>query len=131
MEVSGAIPFVTVLIQFVRSIRASLKDPEFQALFLLVAILLASGTIFYWRMEGWSVLDSLYFSVTTLTTIGYGDLSPSTAASKVFTIFYVFIGIGIIAGFANAIAQRPIARRTERRTARRSRHEREDEHREE
>ena len=44
-------------------------------------------------MEGWNLLDSLYFSVVTLTTIGYGDLSPSTAASKIFTIFYIFVGL--------------------------------------
>jgi voltage-gated potassium channel len=52
------------------------------------------------------LLDSLYFSVITLTTIGYGDLTPSTAAGKIFTILYVFIGLGLILGFLNAIAAR-------------------------
>jgi hypothetical protein len=75
------IPFITVLIRYVRAVRASLKDPAFQALFFPVVITLVFGTVFYWQAEGWSVLDSLHFSVTTLTTIDYGDLSPSTAAS--------------------------------------------------
>lgn len=123
--------FITVLLRFVRSVRASAKDPEFQALLFLVAITLASGTVFYWRVEEWSVLDSLYFSVVTLTTIGYGDLAPSTAASKVFTIFYAFIGIGLIVGFVNAIARRSVARRGERRAARRSRRSEDDERRDE
>jgi voltage-gated potassium channel len=74
-------------------------------------VTLASGTLFYSRVEGWSTLDSLYFSVVTLTTVGYGDLAPSTAAAKVFTIFYIFVGIGIILGFVNAVAERSIERR--------------------
>jgi len=61
-------------------------------------------------MEGWNLLDSLYFSVVALTTIGYGDPSPSTAASKIFTIFYIFVGIGIILVFVNAVAERAMER---------------------
>ena len=56
--------------------------------------------------EGWSLFDSFYFSVITLPTIGYGDLSPSTTAGKIFTIVYIFVGLGIILGFVNAIAER-------------------------
>ena len=51
-------------------------------------------------------MDSLYFSVITLTTMGYGDFSPSTRAGKIFTMFYIFVGIGIISGFVNAVAER-------------------------
>ena len=36
-------------------------------------------------MEGWSVLDSIYFCVTTVATVGYGDVVPSRDASKLFT----------------------------------------------
>ncbi len=46
------------------------------------------------------LLDVFYFSATMLTTVGYGDLAPSTAAGKPFTVFYIFAGIGIIVGFA-------------------------------
>ena len=105
------IPFFVILIRFARAFWRSLKDPEFQALFFLVLVTLVSGAVFYRQVEGWSLLDSLYFSVATLTTVGYGDLSPSTAAGKIFTIFYIFIGLGIILGFVNAVAERSIQQR--------------------
>ncbi|MGB3633341.1 MAG: potassium channel family protein [Rubrobacteraceae bacterium] len=102
------VAFLTVLVRFVRTTWQSLKDPKFQALLFVVFVMLTAGTLFYRNVEGWSMLDSLYFSVITLTTVGYGDLSPSTGASKVFTIFYVFVGVGIILGFVNVIAERSL-----------------------
>jgi voltage-gated potassium channel len=44
----------------------------------------------------WSLPEALYVSVVTLTTVGYVDLTPSTAVvGKVFTIVYILVGIGI------------------------------------
>ena len=57
------------------------------------------------------MLDSPYFRVITLTTAGYGDFSPSTTAGKNFTMFYIFIGLGIILGFVNAVAERSMEHR--------------------
>src|SRR5215210_1848234 len=105
------IPFFVILQRFLRALWYSLRDPEFQALFFLVVVTLASGTLFYSSVEGWTLLDSLYFSVITLTTVGYGDFSPSTTAGKIFTMFYIFIGIGIILGFVNAVAERSMQQR--------------------
>lgn len=48
-------------------------------------------------------IDALYFSIITLTTIGYGDFSPQTTEGKVFTIFYIIVGIGVILAFINTI----------------------------
>jgi voltage-gated potassium channel len=67
------IPFFVILQRFLRALWLSLKDPEFQALFFLVIVTLASGALFYFSVVGWSLLDSLYFSVITLTTAEYGD----------------------------------------------------------
>ena len=61
--------------------------------------------IFYHGVEGWGWLDSLYFSVITLTTVGYGDFAPKTDAGKVFTIIYILVGLGILAGFISLMAQ--------------------------
>jgi len=71
------------------------EDPEFRALLILLTTLLAGATYFYWHVEGWSVVDSLYFSVMTTSTIGYGDLVPTTTFSKLFTIIFAILSIGI------------------------------------
>jgi hypothetical protein len=53
-------------------------DPEFRSLVFLVFLTLVGGTIFYTTVEGWSVVDAFYFSLTMLTTVGLGDLAPET-----------------------------------------------------
>lgn len=63
-------------------------------LWALVTLLV--GVFVYHRLEGWSYLDALYFSVISLATIGYGDLTPTTDIAKLFTIFYVINGIVIL-----------------------------------
>ena len=107
--------FVTVLIRFENAVWRSWRDPEFRGLLTLVVVTLLVGTLFYRQAEGWSLLDSPYFSAVTLTTVGYGDLSPSTAAGKVFAILYIFTGLGIVLGFVNAVAERSLERRSEER----------------
>jgi len=73
-----------------------LLDKKARPVFIYVAVMIATGTIFYHWVEGWDYLDSLYFVVVTLTTIGYGDLAPSTPLSKWVTIFYGLNGVAIL-----------------------------------
>jgi len=80
------------------------KDKNFQAIFIITLILLLSGTIFYSSEEGLSILDALYFSVTTLTTVGHSSFVPQTSLGKVFTIFYIFAGTGLTFGVVTRIA---------------------------
>jgi uncharacterized membrane protein YciS (DUF1049 family) len=77
------------------------KDRAYRNLSISTLLVLANGMIVYHFVEGWRWLDSLYFSVITLTTVGYGDLSPQTDFGKIFTIIYILTGIGIIFGFIN------------------------------
>ena len=80
-------------------------DPEGKLILASVAALLAVGTVVYSILEGWSLVDSLYFSVVTLATVGYGDLTPTTDVAKLFTIGYILTGIGIVAAFASEVAK--------------------------
>ncbi|MEZ4580395.1 MAG: potassium channel family protein [Caldilineaceae bacterium] len=64
------------------------NQPHWSSLSIWFTILLAIGSTFYHVDEGWSWLDSLYFCVITLATVGYGDLAPTTPEAKVFTIIY-------------------------------------------
>ncbi len=76
--------------------------------FLLLALtigILALGTGFYHYFEGFSVVDSFYFSVITLATVGYGDLYPTTEIGKLFTAGYVISGIGILIAFAEVFVK--------------------------
>lgn len=76
------------------------------------------GTVFYHLVERFSWLDALYFSVVTLATVGYGDFAPKTAAGKVFTIFYILIGITIFVALARVVLARFIDRRMSREESR-------------
>jgi voltage-gated potassium channel Kch len=76
----------------------------------LVFFTLLTGTIFYSLQEGWSLVDALYFSVTTLTSVGLGDLAPTTTIGKLFTVVYIFSSLGLIAGFINTIVRETLSR---------------------
>jgi len=53
------------------------------------------GTILFHRLESWTWIQSFYFSVVTITTVGYGDLIPSNDMSRLFTAIYLLIGVSI------------------------------------
>lgn len=60
-------------------------------IYILVNIIVGAA-IFHW-LEDWDWLDSFYFVIITLTTIGYGDFHPTTPVTKLFTIFYSINGV--------------------------------------
>lgn len=60
---------------------------------MIPAALILVGTLGFLLIEGKSLLDSLYLTVITLTTVGYGDVKPDTDAGKVFTMFLALGGI--------------------------------------
>lgn len=74
--------------------RSLLHTVEKTAILFLSYI--AVGLAVYCSSEGWAVVDSLYFITCTFTTVGFGELSPTRSATKVFTIFYSFAGIYMI-----------------------------------
>ncbi|MDG1296168.1 MAG: potassium channel family protein [Saprospiraceae bacterium] len=87
---------------FIRTVLTFFKDKQYRDLIFTSAVIIGMGTVSYHYLEGLSWFDSAYFSVITLSTVGYGDFSPQTTGGKIFTMFYVIIGIGIILSFVNA-----------------------------
>jgi hypothetical protein len=84
---------------------------NFQLLALASLIMLVNGTWIYRSLEDWSWVDSFYFSAVSLTTVGYGDITPATDKGKLFTVLYLFVGIGIIASTINNLIKNQAAKR--------------------
>lgn len=82
----------------------------YRVLLAAAVVTLAIGTVVYHTVEHFSWLDSYYFSVITLATVGYGDLTPHTPFGKIFTTFYIFIGVGIITTFISYAIRRRASR---------------------
>ena len=62
----------------------------------MVVLWIGIGTVAYQRLENWTLIQSLYFSVSTLSTVGYGDLVPTTDISRLFTSFYILFGVAVV-----------------------------------
>jgi hypothetical protein len=90
--------------------RRIFKDSELKALVFFAAIIVAGGTVFYTLAEGWSIVESFYFCVTVLTTVGFGDLHPTHTVSRLFTAGYMILGIGFVLGFISVAARQTITR---------------------
>ncbi|MBU2982377.1 potassium channel family protein [Lentibacter algarum] len=73
-----------------------------KSLFALLLMVVGVGTVFFRHVEGWSWIDAYFFTVVTLSTVGYGQLVPATVIGKIGTTFFIFFGLGI---FALAIQQ--------------------------
>ncbi len=73
-----------------------------KALFTLLIFVVTIGTVFFHYVEGWSWIDAYFFTVVTLSTVGYGQLVPATVIGKIGTTVFIFFGLGI---FALAIQQ--------------------------
>jgi len=73
--------------------------------FVILVVILFIGSLGYMSIEGWGFLDSLYMTVITITTVGFGEVREVTVIGRVFTIFIIFFGIGIIAYILGMVAQ--------------------------
>ncbi|PIZ51220.1 hypothetical protein COY27_04315 [Candidatus Woesearchaeota archaeon CG_4_10_14_0_2_um_filter_33_13] len=83
------------MVDFIYTTRSTLKTRMLMLIITVVALLII-GTFVYHAVEDWSYMDAFYFSSISLSTRGYGELHPTTAFSKIFTVFYLFIGVAFI-----------------------------------
>lgn len=90
---------------YLRAVFGALTHQSVRPYLLVVAGLLAIGAVFYSVVEGWHPLDAAYFSVATLSTVGYGDVAPRTNLGKLFTMVYILIGLGVLGTFIATVAK--------------------------
>ncbi len=74
---------------------AEVRDRLLGVAGLLLACIVA-GTLGYHFIEGWPLFDSLYMTVITLATVGYGETHPLSTAGRIFTMFLIMGGIGMV-----------------------------------
>ena len=74
-----------------------MTDLNTRLILSLAVAVIAIGTVFFHFVEGWSWIDAYFFTVITLSTVGYGSLVPATVVGKLATTVLIFVGIGIIA----------------------------------
>jgi len=61
-----------------------------------VLLAIAVGTVVFYLVEGWSLLDSLYVTAQTVTTVGYGDITPRTPWGRAFATLFMMVGVGVV-----------------------------------
>jgi len=90
-------------------------------LLLIAAGVIASGSFVIFSVESEhpdsqinSMLDAVWWTVATVTTVGYGDIVPVTDTGKIVAIFFMFFGIGILALFISVLATQFYKRRFEK-----------------
>lgn len=72
---------------------------------LLLAGALVYGTVGYWLIEGWNLLDALYMTVVTLTTVGYEEVHPLHTDGRIFTITLMLYGVVVLFTAIAVVAQ--------------------------
>lgn len=89
-----------------RAVLASVGLAPLMRLALLAAVVLGTCGVGFWWLEprALSFSDGLWLAFTTAATVGYGDIVPTTSASKIFAVFVVLLGYAMISLLTAAIA---------------------------
>lgn len=88
----------------------------------LIIFFLFIGTLFFHLVEGWRFIDAFYYTGITLTTVGYGDFTPTQDISKIVSVLFAFLGIGIVFYSVTLLAEGYFERQAKRVQALREKH---------
>lgn len=72
---------------------------------LLTLFIGIAGTTGYMMIEGWDLVDSMYMTIITLATVGYGEVHSVSRAGRIFTMLLIFFGVGFCLYVAGAMVQ--------------------------
>ncbi|MCX7547894.1 ion transporter [Xanthomarina sp. F1114] len=102
LRVFKLVRYNRALNHFTNAIKSAKEEILLFLFITLILIYFSAVGIYYFENEAQpehfaSILDSLWWAIVTLTTVGYGDVYPITAGGKIFTFFILLIGLGIVA----------------------------------
>ncbi|MEO0342314.1 MAG: potassium channel family protein [Pseudomonadota bacterium] len=81
-------------------------------------ILLGVGTVMFHLLENYTWIQAFYFSVTTMTTVGYGDLVPSHDGTRLAVALYILISVSLYVSLITHVGFIFLERREKRATDR-------------
>ena len=94
--------------------RNKILDPVFERIILLSALLVAfyyiaicsfQASELFFADTKYSMFDSLYFVTITITTVGYGDISPTSATSKAVVLLFIALALSIVPGLISSLLE--------------------------
>ena len=88
----GVLQAIRNSVRTLKSLDKKILLPNWAKYWLIFVLFYISAAVYYTHVEKWSIIDSVYFTTVTITTIGYGDVTPSTDNSRIFTIFVILFG---------------------------------------
>ena len=80
--------------------------------FIWIICVMVVGWLSMIVIEEWNVGDAFYWSVVTITTVGFGDIVPNSDGGKVFTMFYGLVGCAILANGLNTLVAYPLTKKS-------------------
>ncbi len=85
-------------------LKTLLQSTQVRLVVFGLGITVLVGTAGYMLIEGWNIIDALYMTVITLTTVGFGEIRPLSESGRIFTIGLILAGVGLITyGLSSAI----------------------------
>ena len=76
---------------------------------IILGSIIATGTIGYMLIEGWSSIDAIYMTMITISTVGYGEVNPLSHSGRIFSILLIAGGVGggffVLTGFIQYIIE--------------------------
>lgn len=73
--------------------------------FGILTFIVVVGTLFYFYFEGWGLLDAVYMTITTITTVGYKEVHPLSVIGRIATLILIIVGVGTLFYTAGSILE--------------------------